>query len=135
MNCKYGRIPALEKDLVEAEAREGDALVSEAVWPEQIAEVVERWTGIPTTKMLEGASVQKLLRMEDELGKRVIGQRAAVVAVSNAVRRARAGLNDEGRPLGSFLFPRAHRRGQDRTDQGGGRIPVLTMKTRWSVWT
>jgi len=65
--------------------------------------VVERWTGIPTTKMLEGER-EKLLRMEEELGKRVVGQRAALVAVANAVRRARAGLNDEGRPLGSFLF-------------------------------
>ena len=99
----YGIIPGLEKTLAESEAREGDALVSEAVRPEQIAEVVERWTGIPTTKMLEGER-EKLLRMEEELGKRVVGQRAALVAVSNAVRRARAGLNDEGRPLGSFLF-------------------------------
>ena len=99
----YGIIPGLEKKLVEAEAREGDALVSEAVWPEQIAEVVERWTGIPVARMLEGER-EKLLRMESELGKRVIGQKTAVVAVSNAVRRARAGLNDEGRPLGSFLF-------------------------------
>ena len=100
---QYGRIPGLEKSLAEAEAREGDALVSEAVRPEQIAEVVERWTGIPTTKMLEGEK-EKLLRMEEELGRRVIGQHAAVVAVANAVRRARAGLNDENRPLGSFLF-------------------------------
>ena len=100
---QYGRIPGLEKSLAEAEAREGEALVSEAVRPEQIAEVVERWTGIPTSKMLEGER-EKLLRMEEELGKRVIGQYPAVVAVSNAVRRARAGLNDEGRPLGSFLF-------------------------------
>ncbi len=99
----YGIIPGLEKKLTLAEAREGDALVSEAVRPEQIAEVVERWTGIPVARMLEGER-EKLLRMEDELGRRVIGQRAAVVAVSNAVRRARAGLNDEGRPLGSFLF-------------------------------
>ena len=99
----YGIIPGLEKTLAESEARESDALVSEAVRPEQIAEVVERWTGIPTTKMLEGER-EKLLRMEEELGKRVVGQRAALVAVSNAVRRARAGLNDEGRPLGSFLF-------------------------------
>uniref|UniRef100_UPI003513F3A8 AAA family ATPase n=1 Tax=Salipiger bermudensis TaxID=344736 RepID=UPI003513F3A8 len=75
----------------------------EAVRPEQIAQVVERWTGIPTTKMLEGER-EKLLRMEDGLPKRVIGQNAAVRAVANAVRRARAGLNDEGRPLGSFLF-------------------------------
>jgi ATP-dependent Clp protease ATP-binding subunit ClpB len=100
---QYGRIPALEKALAEAEAREGQALVAEAVRPEQIAEVVERWTGIPTTKMLEGER-EKLLRMEEELGRRVVGQTDAVVAVSNAVRRARAGLNDEGRPLGSFLF-------------------------------
>jgi ATP-dependent Clp protease ATP-binding subunit ClpB len=100
---QYGRIPGLEKQLVEAEAREGEALVAEAVRPEQIAEVVERWTGIPVAKMLEGER-EKLLRMEDELAKRVIGQRPAVVAVANAVRRARAGLNDEGRPLGSFLF-------------------------------
>jgi ATP-dependent Clp protease ATP-binding subunit ClpB len=100
---QYGRIPALEKSLAEAEAREGEALVSEAVRPEQIAEVVERWTGIPTTKMLEGER-EKLLRMEEELGNRVVGQHDAVVAVSNAVRRARAGLNDENRPLGSFLF-------------------------------
>ncbi len=100
---QYGRIPGLEKALSEAEAREGEALVAEAVRPEQIAEVIERWTGIPTSKMLEGER-EKLLRMEDEIGRRVIGQRAAVVAVSNAVRRARAGLNDEGRPLGSFLF-------------------------------
>ncbi len=100
---QYGRIPGLEKSLAEAEAREGEALVSEAVRPEQIAEVVERWTGIPTTKMLEGER-DKLLRMEDELGKRVIGQHQAVDAVAKAVRRARAGLNDEGRPLGSFLF-------------------------------
>ena len=99
----YGIIPGLEKRLLEAEAREGDALVAEAVRPEQIAEVVERWTGIPTSRMLEGER-EKLLRMEDELGKRVIGQRPALTAVANAVRRARAGLNDERRPLGSFLF-------------------------------
>ena len=99
----YGIIPGLEKRLVDAEAREGDALVAEAVRPEQIAEVVERWTGIPVARMLEGER-EKLLRMEEELGKRVIGQRPALTAVANAVRRARAGLNDEGRPLGSFLF-------------------------------
>jgi ATP-dependent Clp protease ATP-binding subunit ClpB len=99
----YGIIPNLEKQLTESEAREGDALVSEAVRPEQIAEVVERWTGIPTSKMLEGER-EKLLRMEEEIGKRVIGQKSAVTAVANAVRRARAGLNDENRPLGSFLF-------------------------------
>jgi ATP-dependent Clp protease ATP-binding subunit ClpB len=100
---QYGRIPALEKDLAGAEAKEGQALVAEAVRPEQIAEVVERWTGIPTTKMLEGEK-EKLLKMEEELGKRVVGQKAAVEAVSRAVRRSRAGLSDENRPLGSFLF-------------------------------
>ncbi len=100
---QYGTLPALEKQLIEAEAREGLALVSEAVRPEQIAEVVERWTGIPVSRMLEGER-EKLLAMEDKLGERVVGQRAAVTAVANAVRRARAGLNDEGRPLGSFLF-------------------------------
>jgi ATP-dependent Clp protease ATP-binding subunit ClpB len=100
----YGVIPQLEKQLAEAEAREDEgAMVEEAVRPEQIAQVVERWTGIPTSKMLEGER-EKLLRMEDGLHKRVIGQNAAVKAVANAVRRARAGLNDENRPLGSFLF-------------------------------
>ncbi|QUS36379.1 ATP-dependent chaperone ClpB [Falsirhodobacter algicola] len=98
---QYGTIPALEKQLAESDA--GDVMVEEAVRPEQIAEVVERWTGIPTSKMLEGER-EKLLKMEDELGRRVIGQRQAVTAVANAVRRARAGLNDENRPLGSFLF-------------------------------
>jgi ATP-dependent Clp protease ATP-binding subunit ClpB len=99
----YGIIPGLEKQLAEADDRDGVGMVSEAVRPEQIAQVVERWTGIPTTKMLEGER-EKLLRMEEELGRRVIGQRQAVHAVANAVRRARAGLNDENRPLGSFLF-------------------------------
>ncbi len=99
----YGVIPGLVKQLSEAEEQESDVMVEEAVRPEQIAEVVERWTGIPTSKMLEGER-EKLLRMEDELGRRVIGQKTAVTAVSNAVRRARAGLQDENRPLGSFLF-------------------------------
>jgi len=98
----YGVIPGLEKKLAEAEAGDG-LMVEEAVRPEQIAEVVERWTGIPTSKMLEGER-EKLLHMEDEIGRRVIGQRRAVEAVARAVRRARAGLNDEKRPLGSFLF-------------------------------
>ncbi len=99
----YGVIPELEKKLSDAESQEDDVLVEEAVRPEQIAQVVERWTGIPTSKMLEGER-EKLLRMEEELGRRVIGQKSALTAVSNAVRRARAGLNDENRPLGSFLF-------------------------------
>lgn len=99
----YGIIPQLEKQLGEAEDAESDLMVEEAVRPEQIASVVERWTGVPVSKMLEGER-EKLLRMEDGLHKRVIGQNAAVTAVANAVRRARAGLNDENRPLGSFLF-------------------------------
>ena len=99
----YGVIPQLEKDLAEAETAGDDVVVEEAVRPEQIAQVVERWTGIPTSKMLEGDR-EKLLRMDAALGNRVIGQHAAVKALSNAVRRARAGLNDENRPLGSFLF-------------------------------
>ena len=99
----YGVIPQLERDLVAAEGREDDMMVEEAVRPDQIASVVERWTGIPAGKMLEGER-DKLLRMEEQLHDRVIGQSAAVKAVANAVRRARAGLNDENRPLGSFLF-------------------------------
>ncbi len=99
----YGVIPDLERKLSEAEGAESDAMVAEAVRPEQIASVVERWTGIPVSKMLEGER-EKLLRMEDQLHARVIGQDSAVRAVANAVRRARAGLNDENRPLGSFLF-------------------------------
>ena len=97
----YGVIPELEKQLNDAE--DSDVMVEDAVRPEQIASVVERWTGVPVAKMLEGER-EKLLRMEDGLHKRVIGQNSAVKAVANAVRRARAGLNDEGRPLGSFLF-------------------------------
>ncbi len=99
----YGVIPQLEKDLTEAESRDEGMMVEEAVRPDQIAGVVERWTGIPAGKMLEGER-DKLLRMEDQLHGRVIGQESAVRAVANAVRRARAGLNDENRPLGSFLF-------------------------------
>ncbi len=100
----YGVIPGLEKQLAEAEEQEAEGMmVEEAVRPEQIAQVVERWTGIPTAKMLEGER-EKLLGMEENLHRRVIGQDQAVKAVANAVRRARAGLNDENRPLGSFLF-------------------------------
>ncbi|WP_339761352.1 ATP-dependent chaperone ClpB [uncultured Sulfitobacter sp.] len=99
----YGVIPQLERQLGEAEESETDVMVEEAVRPDQIASVVERWTGIPAGRMLEGER-DKLLRMEDQLHNRVIGQNQAVKAVANAVRRARAGLNDEARPLGSFLF-------------------------------
>jgi len=101
---KYGAIPDLEKKLVGAEAREDKAtLVDEVVDAENIAGVVSRWTGVPVEKMLEGER-EKLLHMEEAIGRRVIGQREAVEAVSAAVRRARAGLKDPGRPIGSFLF-------------------------------
>ncbi|MEO1776168.1 MAG: ATP-dependent chaperone ClpB [Pseudomonadota bacterium] len=104
----YGVIPDLERKLAEAEAAEqsatqGDVLVEEAVTPEQVAGVVSRWTGIPVDKMLEGER-EKLVQMEGSIGERVIGQQTAISAVSNAVRRARAGLSDPNRPMGSFLF-------------------------------
>ena len=105
---QYGEIPAAEKDVENAQANidslqtEGSFL-KEEVTDEDIAAVVSKWTGIPVTKMLEGER-DKLLRMEDGLQKRVVGQHDAVVAVSNAVRRSRAGLGDENRPIGSFLF-------------------------------
>ena len=100
----YSIIPQLEKLLSTAEDKEAEGkIVEETVRPDQIAAVVERWTGIPTTKILESER-DKLLRMEEALENRVIGQKKAVRALANAVRRARAGLNDENRPLGSFLF-------------------------------
>ena len=99
----YGIIPSLTKKIAEFEDSSANLMVGETVTPELIASVVERWTGVPSVKMLEGER-EKLLRMEEELGKRVISQREAIGAVSNAVRRARAGLNDPNRPLGSFLF-------------------------------
>ncbi|MDF2235663.1 ATP-dependent chaperone ClpB [Albimonas sp. CAU 1670] len=100
----YGVIPDLEKRLAEAETQESkDVMVEEAVLPEHVAAVVSRWTGVPVDKMLEGER-DKLLRMEEVIGDRVVGQDEAVRAVSNAVRRARAGLSDPNRPIGSFLF-------------------------------
>ena len=99
----YGRIPELEKQLTEAEGHTENALLREEVTEDDIAGVVSRWTGIPMERMLAGER-DKLLAMEDILGKRVIGQSQAITAVSKAVRRARAGLQDPGRPLGSFLF-------------------------------
>jgi len=100
----YGEIPTLEKRLAEEEAKgQGDALAPEVVDAEQIAAVVSRWTGVPVEKMLEGER-EKLLKMEDGLRERVVGQEEALVAVSDAVRRARAGLKDPNRPIGSFLF-------------------------------
>ncbi|MCB1494155.1 MAG: ATP-dependent chaperone ClpB [Bauldia sp.] len=101
----YGTIPKLEKAVADAEeaGREGGDMVEEAVTPDHIAQVVSRWTGNPVDMMLKGGR-DKLLRMEDELAKRVVGQAEAVHAVSTAVRRARAGLQDPNRPIGSFMF-------------------------------
>ena len=99
----YGRIPELERQIAEAQGQSHNALLREEVTAEDIAGVVSRWTGIPVDRMLEGER-QKLLNMENALGARVIGQSDAVTAVSKAVRRARAGLQDPNRPLGSFLF-------------------------------
>ncbi|MDQ4420779.1 ATP-dependent chaperone ClpB [Sphingobium sp. DEHP117] len=100
---QYGRIPDLERQLAEAQAASAGAMLREEVTAEDIAGVVSRWTGIPVDKMMEGER-EKLLAMEAEIGKRVIGQADAVKAVSTAVRRSRAGLQDPNRPLGSFLF-------------------------------
>ena len=102
---QYGQLPALEKQLAAAHATEqtGFQLLQQKVTAEEIAEVVSRWTGIPVTKMLEGER-DKLLRMEDELHRRVVGQDEAVHAVADAIRRSRAGLSDPNRPNGSFLF-------------------------------
>ncbi len=100
----YGRIPELEKKLKSIEANGGKAaMVEEAVTADHVAQVVSRWTGVPVDRMLEGER-EKLLRMEQQIGKRVIGQAEAVKAVSTAVRRARAGLQDPHRPIGSFMF-------------------------------
>jgi len=99
----YGRIPDLERSLAEAEDNAVEDMVHEAVTDDDIAGIVSRWTGVPVEKMLEGER-DKLLKMEEKLHERVIGQDEAVIAVSNAVRRARAGLQDPNRPLGSFLF-------------------------------
>ena len=105
---KYGMLIYLEKDIRAkneelAEIQKEGGLLQEEVGPEDIAQVVSKWTGIPVSKMLEG-EVQKLLTMEERIGKRVIGQREAIVAVSDAVRRARSGLQDPNRPIGSFIF-------------------------------
>ncbi len=105
---RYGRVKEAEKEIAELQAefdklKEGDSLIKEEVDVEDIAEVVARWTGIPVAKMLQSER-EKLLHMEEELHKRVVGQEEAIVAISDAVRRSRAGLQDENRPIGSFIF-------------------------------
>src|SRR5712671_4525366 len=99
----YGRIPDLEKKLKDVEGKNAGAVVEEAVTSSHVAQIVSRWTGIPVDRMLEGER-EKLLKMEQQIGKRVVGQAEAVKAVSTAVRRARAGLQDPNRPIGSFMF-------------------------------
>jgi ATP-dependent Clp protease ATP-binding subunit ClpB len=102
---RYGRLPELQRSLAAAEesVQTGESMLKEEVGPDDIAEVVQAWTGIPAGRLLEGET-QKLLRMEEELGRRVVGQPAAVRAVADAVRRARSGVADPDRPTGSFLF-------------------------------
>jgi ATP-dependent Clp protease ATP-binding subunit ClpB len=99
----YGRIPEMEKKLAKLEGKNAGAVVEEAVTADHVAQVVSRWTGIPVDRMLEGER-EKLLKMEEQIGKRVVGQAEAVKSVSTAVRRARAGLQDPNRPIGSFMF-------------------------------
>jgi ATP-dependent Clp protease ATP-binding subunit ClpB len=99
----YGRIPELERKLKDTEGKDAGAVVEEAVTADHVAQVVSRWTGIPVDRMLEGER-EKLLKMEEQIGRRVVGQAEAVRAVSTAVRRARAGLQDPNRPIGSFMF-------------------------------
>jgi ATP-dependent Clp protease ATP-binding subunit ClpB len=105
---RYGALPNLQKELDEtsaklAEMQKSGALLREEVTDEDIAEIVSKWTGVPVTRMME-SEIQKLVRMEDNLKRRVIGQEEAITAVSNAVRRSRAGLKDPNRPIGSFIF-------------------------------
>ena len=120
----YGRIPELEKKLKAVEGSEGKgAMVEEAVTADHVAQVVSRWTGVPVDKMLEGEK-EKLLRMEEQLGKRVIGQAEAVKAVSTAVRRARAGLQDPHRPIGSFMFLGPTGVGKTELTKALGGVPV-----------
>jgi ATP-dependent Clp protease ATP-binding subunit ClpB len=127
----YGDIPALERELAVAqeagEQAPADLMVHEEVGPDEVAEVVAAWTGIPTGRLLEGET-GKLLRMEQELGRRLIGQQRAVAAVSDAVRRARAGVSDPDRPTGSFLF--LGPTGVGKTEHLGVRPPATSATTR-----
>ncbi|HLB04833.1 MAG TPA: AAA family ATPase, partial [Gaiellaceae bacterium] len=100
---RYGELPALEKELAERAEPTEAPMVKEEVDEQDVAEVVSRWTGVPVTRLLEG-EIEKLVRMEERLHQRVVGQDEAVQAVSNALRRARSGLQDPNRPIGSFVF-------------------------------
>ena len=126
---RYGEIPELEKTVAEQEARlaelhaGGGTMLTEEVTEEDVAEVVAKWTGIPVSRLMEG-EVEKLIHMEERLHERVIGQDEAIEAVSNALRRSRAGLSDPNRPIGSLPLPRPDRRRQDRAGEGAGRVHV-----------
>jgi ATP-dependent Clp protease ATP-binding subunit ClpB len=116
---QYSRIPKLERELADAQKLledQGNRLLKEEVEEDDVADVISRWTGIPVSRMLEG-EVQKLLRMEERLGSRVVGQQEALAAVSNAIRRARAGIQDPNRPLGSCFFFGATGVGKTRPSQ------------------
>src|SRR3989454_5554879 len=101
---RYGELPELERELEERVEPEFEPMVKEEVDEDDVAEVVARWTGIPVSRLLEGET-EKLIHMEERLHQRVVGQAEAVEAVANALRRARTGLQDPNRPIGSFLFP------------------------------
>jgi ATP-dependent Clp protease ATP-binding subunit ClpB len=124
---QYGRLPELERKIREQEARLAELqkeqrMLKEEVDEEDIAEVVSRWTGVPVSRLMEG-EIQKLLKMEERLHQRVVGQDEAIRAVANAIRRARAGLQDPNRPLGSFVF--LGPTGVGKTELGRARAAVL----------
>ena len=118
------RIPELEKKLAAAEAAGDTKMVEEAVTASHVAQVVSRWTGIPVDKMLEGEREKLLAHGRQSLQKRVVGQDDAVIAVSTAVRRARAGLQDPNRPIGSFMFLGPTGVGKTELTKALGRLPV-----------
>ena len=125
---RYGEVPKLAKDLENAnkrliEIQKTHRMLKEEVEPEDVAAVISKWTGIPVSKLIEGEK-QKLIHMEERLAMRVVGQDEAIGAVSNAIRRARAGLQDPNRPIGSFLFLGPTGVGRDRADPRPRRVPL-----------
>ena len=125
---RYGQIPELERQVDEATERLAELqgtqqMLKEEVDEEDVAEVVSKWTGVPVTRLMEG-ELQKLVRMEEVLHERVVGQDEAVIAVANAIRRSRAGLSDPNRPDRLVPVPRPHRRRQDRAGPHPGRLPL-----------
>ncbi len=134
---KYGKLRELEQKLKAAEAplntKRGGRLLKEEVDEEDIAEIVSKWTGVPVTKLLEG-EVQKLLRLEEHLHQRVIGQQEAIEVVSNGVRRARAGLKDPKRPIGSLCFG-TYRCWKNRACKSASLSFFMMMNRRWFAST